>query len=248
MPNRSSLVSASPSFSPARPALATGAQASGGFEAREPVAGRRRERRPTPQFEKVGAVATRYVKYLALFVGAGLISGSVVHFPLAPVRYTVIGAVGAALFAVASVLAERSERGSDGLVRVAISALALALGIGMISGSIQHFQDIPDRAATLIPLGTVLSLAAFVVRNAIRVRRDQLVASFVVVVAFAAVLFVGLHHLAGTVDAADQHGATTSEPAATPAAKDSSPSTPSGAPSSGGATAGETHAADGHGH
>lgn len=248
MSQGSSLVSGPPSYSRARSASATGVQGADAFEAHDAIARRRRERRSTPQFEKVGPVASRYAKYLALFVGAGLISGSVVH--LAPGRYSVIGAIGATLFALASVLTERSERGSGDLVRVAISALALALGIGMISGSRQHFQDIPDRAAALIPIGIVLSLGAFVVRHGIRVRGDQLAACFAVVVAFAVVLFIGLNHLAGRVDvaAADHHGATTSKPAVSLTAKDDAAPKKSVAPTGGPAASEKKHAADGHGH
>jgi hypothetical protein len=124
-----------------------------------------------PQGPSFGALVNRYGQYVALFVGAGLISGSVVHFPLAPTRYAIIGGVGAAIFALASVLGERAGKDAAGLVRLALSSLALALGIGMMSGSVQHFQDIPDRAARLIPIGLLLSAAAFVVRNELRRRR-----------------------------------------------------------------------------
>ena len=121
-------------------------------------------------------VAGRYAEYVALFVGAGLISGAVVHFPLAPARYAVIGGFGAVLFAAASVLADRQSRDPTALVRLAVTSLVLALGIGMISGSIQHFQDIPERAAQLIPIGLAISVAAFVLRNELRPAKDDLAA------------------------------------------------------------------------
>lgn len=111
-------------------------------------------------------------RYVALFVGAGLISGSVVHYPLDPGRYLLIGAVGAALFALASAFHEARARlsGPIELLRFVVASLVLALGIGMISGGIQHFNDIPERAATLIPLGGALSLLAFASRDGHRMR------------------------------------------------------------------------------
>lgn len=138
----------------------------------------------------------QYGKYVALFVGAGLISGSVVHFPLAPVRYAVIGAVGALLFAIASVVSELGDRDPLRLARVAVSSLALAVGIGMVSGSIQHFMDIPDRAALLIPLGVVLSLAAFGIRHGLRLKRTDLalIVPWLIIAVFA--LGFGLSKLA----------------------------------------------------
>jgi YHS domain-containing protein len=147
-------------------------------------------------------VIARYGQYVALFVGAGLISGSVVHFPLAPMRYAVIGGVGAAIFAIASVIGERSSKDAAGLVRVAVTSLVLALGIGMISGSIQHFQDIPDRAATLIPLGLALSIAAFILRNGLRPENEDLAALALWSVTAIVALLIGLGALADRVGAA----------------------------------------------
>jgi hypothetical protein len=115
----------------------------------------------------------RYGGYLGLFVGAGLISGAVVHYPLAPLRYGIIGVVGALLFAIASVLTERRENGGS-MAKVAVSSFILATGVGMVAGGIQHFPDIPDRATVLIPLGLVLSVVAFSVRQGVRPQKDHM--------------------------------------------------------------------------
>lgn len=149
----------------------------------------------------IGDLFAQYGKYVALFVGAGLISGSVVHFPLAPVRYAIIGAVGALVFAIASVVSELGDRDPLRLLRVALSSLALALGIGMISGGIQHFMDIPQRAAVLIPLGVVLSLAAFGSRHGLRMKRVDLavIVPWLIIGVFA--LGFGLSQLAGIASA-----------------------------------------------
>ena len=144
-------------------------------------------------------VVSQYGQYVALFVGAGLISGSVVHFPLAPLRYAIIGAAGGAIFAGASILTDRAGKDAAAIARVAIASLVLALGIGMVSGSIQHFQDIPARAAQLIPLGIVLSVPAFIVRNGFRPKSDDLAAIALWTATAAVVLAVGLGDLAKRV-------------------------------------------------
>src|SRR5215217_7814299 len=44
-----------------------------------------------------------YVLYVALYLGVALTGGSVVHLPLAPGRYLLIGCIGVIVFIVASV-------------------------------------------------------------------------------------------------------------------------------------------------
>lgn len=200
-------------------------------------------------------VVTEYGKYVALFVGAGLISGSVVHFPLAPVRYAIIGGIGGAIFAVASVLADRAGKDTVAVARLAVSSLLLALGIGMISGSIQHFQDIPDRAANLIPLGVALSITAFIVRNDLRPRRDDIAALALWTVTAVLFLGIGLGRLADAVPApaagGDHHA--TEEPAKAKGADTEAKSGDKSAESENSekdseAAAEAEHAEDGHGH
>lgn len=198
--------------------------------------------------DSLTSVVTQYGKYVALFVGAGLISGSVVHFPLAPVRYAIIGGVGGAIFAVASVLSDRAGKDTAAVIRLAISSLLLALGIGMISGSIQHFQDIPDRASRLIPLGVALSISAFIVRNDLRPRRDDIAALALWTVTAVLFLGIGLGKVADAVPApaagGDHHA--TEEPAkADPVEKSAEDAK---AENEAGATEEDGHADDGHGH
>ena len=110
-----------------------------------------------------------YLGHVGYFVGAGLISGGIVHQPLDPARYTTIALAGVAIFIGATVLNEFvlapvRPTGSRA-VRLLVASLALSLGIGMLSGGIQHFLDFPRRAAVLSPVGVVLSFVAYVARN-----------------------------------------------------------------------------------
>lgn len=141
----------------------TAPQSAPGGRAAARRAGRARRKRKQP-------LAGRYIGYVLYFVGAGLISGAVVHHPLDPARYTVVAAVGVLVFLVATLVNEfllTQERPplARGLVVIGASLL-LSFGIGMLSGGLQHFEDFPARAAILVPLGIVVSFIAFVLKDA----------------------------------------------------------------------------------
>lgn len=180
-----------------------------------------------------------YVGYVGYFVGAGLISGGIVHYPLEPARYTAIAVTGIVVFLCATLFNEvlmATERlPRMRLLRVVASSLLLSLGVGMLSGGIQHFNDFPARAATLIPTGLVVSYAAFQVRNAERSRAALRRPATLLVLVVAVALVPGLRSLvpagpavahdhgaasaaATPTDHADDHGAPAPAPAAEQAA------------------------------
>ena len=113
-----------------------------------------------------------YLGYATTFVGAGLISGAVVHHPLDSDRYTMIAAVAAGFFLCATLLNEfvlkRQRPSASSAVAIVLASLALSfgigIGIGMLNGGLQHFEDFPERAAMLIPFGLALSFVAYVLR------------------------------------------------------------------------------------
>lgn len=171
-------------------------------------------------FEVLGS----YGKYVSMFVGAGLISGSVVHFPLAPGRYLLVGACGAVLFTFASIVSEiRSKKASPAhVVKIAVASLLLALGIGMVSGGIQHFQDFPPRAAVLIPLGLGLSTIAFVFRNGYKISGLHRVWLAAGIIWGLLIVGVGLNYVAGSMgeSGSHSHGTEATVPAADEAKHD----------------------------
>ncbi|MEU3750173.1 MULTISPECIES: hypothetical protein [Streptomyces] len=135
----------------------------GGRAAGRRSARSRRRKRSTP-------LSGRYIGYVLYFVGAGLISGAVVHHPLDPARYTVVAIIGVFVFLVATLvnefmLAQERPRFARALVVIGASLL-LSFGIGMLSGGLQHFEDFPARGAVLVPLGIVVSFVAFVLKDA----------------------------------------------------------------------------------
>lgn len=110
-------------------------------------------------------VLSPYLTYVAAFVGASLVSGGVVHYPLNKSYYGALTVLGSVVFVLGAVAKEfLSGNGRPKLNQViplVITSLLLSFGIGMLAGGIQHFSDFPSRAAVLIPLGIVLSFLAY---------------------------------------------------------------------------------------
>lgn len=147
-------------------------------------------------------VLAPYVLYVALYLGVALTGGSVVHLPLDPGRYLLIGAAGVAVFIAASVADARRRHSAGlegpggGLGRYVGWSVALSIGLGMLSGSIQHFLDFPHYAAALLSLGVPVTLAAYIGRERLDVPRPQLLRLGAGAAAFTVALFLGLDLLA----------------------------------------------------
>ena len=125
-------------------------------------------------------VTIPYGIYVMFFLGIGLLSGSLVHFPLDPQRYFVIASIGALLFLIGAYFNEKVinktdmlEQGFGKLMFFLVSSLALAIGIGMISGATQHFNDFPTYAMKLIPIGILLSVIGYVLKNKISLETKE---------------------------------------------------------------------------
>ncbi|MFF3213455.1 hypothetical protein ACFYYB_22600 [Streptomyces sp. NPDC002886] len=196
-----------------------------------PATGRaaRRKRHAGPA--RTRPLAARYLGYVGYFVGAGLISGAVVHHPLDPDRYTRIAAYGALVFLAATVLNEfvltRERPGLPRLLLVMGASLLLSFGIGMLSGGLQHFDDFPARGAVLVPAGLVVSFVAYVIKDADTPARRVFGLVGLAVLVTAALAFLGLREVAASMENAPagghSHGGAEEpaedghDPAATPA-------------------------------
>ncbi|MBT2440535.1 hypothetical protein J7E93_10505 [Streptomyces sp. ISL-36] len=208
------------------------------------------------------SLTARYLGYVGYFVGAGLISGAVVHHPLDPDRYTRIALYGAAVFLAATLLNEfllaHERPGLRRMIVVIGASLALSFGIGMLSGGLQHFEDFPARGAVLVPAGLVVSFIAYVIKDPdIAARRIFGLVGLAVLIT-AALAFLGLREVAasmetspggghshGTADESahgDDHAPATTQPAPAPA----TPTSPEAGPTSAEPTQSAT--SDGHGH
>lgn len=216
--------------------------------------GRRRARKPAP-------LAGRYIGYVLYFVGAGLISGAVVHHPLDPARYTKIAIAGVLVFLTATVVNEFLLATDRPALRRAVliiaASLMLSFGIGMLSGGLQHFEDFPDRGAVLVPLGTAVSFIAFVLKDAESSWRRVFGPLGLAVLLTAAVSFFGLRAVADGLgepsgESGHSHGGATEEEADdehSAAEESTAPTAEPSAPESSAAPEEESgHAEDGHSH
>lgn len=152
-----------------------------------------------------------YVNYVLLFLGMGLISGAIVHMPVDPFKYTLIMLVGAAMFGFASFindLKDRDDLSTSAMVRSLLYSLLLSVGIGMMSGGIQHFSDNPAYSAMLIPIGFGVSLFSFVLKHNQRLSVKRVYAVIAIFAVLALPLKLGLDYIVGDAPAAvsDSHG------------------------------------------
>ncbi|MBT2492905.1 hypothetical protein J7E96_31230 [Streptomyces sp. ISL-96] len=209
------------------------------------------------------ALLARYLGYVGYFVGAGLISGAVVHHPLDPARYTRIAGYGVLVFLAATLLNEyilaEKKPTLPRMAQVMGASLLLSFGIGMLSGGLQHFEDFPDRAAILIPVGVTLSFVAYVLKDAESTWRRIFSVAGLSVLVVVAISFVGLRYVASTIEVPVEGGGHSHGGAAEPAEEGHDEKAPEGTTPSAGATQptsapaapGEAEAPghdDGHGH
>lgn len=196
---------------------------------------------PIPLTQVLPTVVIPFTAYLFLFVGMGLVAGSVVHLGevAAIARYITIGFVGMGLFVLGSYLQE-IRLNPQGLpkrriLQYVIYSLALAVGIGMISGGTQHFLDFPGYASFLLPMGFVLALVAYVLRHNLKLSLRAWNALLIGALALALPLFLGLNHYAHGLPASEAQGGGHhhAAPATVPGAVPTSPAqslTPGAAP------------------
>jgi hypothetical protein len=151
-----------------------------------------------------------YFSYLAMFLGMGLISGSIVHVAQEDMREyaLVLMGVGAMLFALGSYLNEvlfRTGILGDDVLKYVLLSFLVAIGIGMVSGSAQHFFDTPIFASYLAPIGIFVSSAAFAFRQGYVLHRKNWAFLIVLGLAFAAVSHLALRAYAETLPVSTGH-------------------------------------------
>ena len=163
------------------------------------------------------SIYARYVGAMLYFVGAALIAGAVVHYPIDPPVYTVICVVGACVFLLGTVVNEfvfAAERPALGrAVSLVTFSLLLSFGVGLLGGGIQHFEQFPERSAAMTPMGLLMSFAAFVAKDAEGRWRNVVSIFGVGVVLVAGATWFGMTALADTFDPSDHSHGSSSVPA-----------------------------------
>ncbi|GAW28519.1 hypothetical protein [Carboxydocella sp. ULO1] len=151
-----------------------------------------------------------YFVYLMFFLSIGMLSGSIVHMPLNPGRYSIIMSIALVVFVTASYLNEvkidKKNMTPWETAKFLFFSLILSIGIGMISGGIQHFDEEPLYASYLIPFGLVLSFISYVLKNKIALPWKRFAAAFAVILVLAAGIGTGLNQLAHSPGMVSEQG------------------------------------------
>ena len=157
-----------------------------------------------------------YFSYLVMFLGMGLISGSVVHAAQEEMRVYALSlmGIGAVLFSLGSYLNEvlfKTGILGDNVLRYVLLSLLLAIGVGLVSGSTQHFFDTPVFASYLTPIGIFISSVAFAIRQGFVLHSKSWILLIALGLAFAIVFHLALLTYAKTLTVSPGHHGETSE-------------------------------------
>lgn len=198
------------------------------------------------------SIYARYVGAMLYFVGAALIAGAVVHYPIDPPVYTVICVVGALVFLLGTVVNEfvfAAQRPALGrAISLVTFSLLLSFGVGLLGGGIQHFEQFPERSAAMTPVGLLMSFAAFVAKDSEGRWRNVLSIFGAGVVLAAGATWLGMSTLADSMATSDHsHGSSDVPTDQAPAEQAPAPADHHDAPNEDQtASTGDRH--DSHGH
>lgn len=112
----------------------------------------------------------KYLAFVGMFVGAGFISGSIVHLGegVNPWDVSVL-IVGVLFFSISTCVQEfvfnKKDYKQAGVISFIMYSIVLSIGVGMASGGIQHYVDTPFYSAYLIPIGFALGIIAFFLKE-----------------------------------------------------------------------------------
>ncbi len=148
-----------------------------------------------------------YLVYVIYFLGIGMTSSGIVLMPFNPIRYSIILALGLFMFSTGTFINEfvidHKQISLLKILKLVTVSLTLAIGIGMISGGISHFKESPVYASYLIPLGFMISIISFFIKNNYILSKKQLKIFSVGVCLTSVILFTSLsiaanHYLNGS--------------------------------------------------
>jgi hypothetical protein len=155
-------------------------------------------------------IVSSYVVYIIYFLGIGMVSSGIVLMPFNALRYSIILSLGLLLFISGSVYNElvinRQRLTMAESIKLILVSLALAIGIGMISGGISHFKESPTYAAYLIPIGIILSFISFTIKNNYDLDRKSYFLVLATLLVGAILLYVALLILGNLLFPSTPHG------------------------------------------
>lgn len=136
----------------------------------------------------------KYLVYVIYFLGIGMTSSGIVLMPFNHVRYSIILSIGLGLFLTGSVFNEvvinKHHLSAVESIKLVVVSLTLAIGIGMISGGISHFNESPRYVSYLIPLGIAISFISFITKNDFEITKKQKITMFIAVIIVAIIVHI----------------------------------------------------------
>ncbi len=94
---------------------------------------------------------------LIKYIGVSFITGAISHGFFSGTRSLITGIFGIACFIVGTLI----EENTSNTWKTIIAGAVLAVGIGSVTGGLQHFPDSPERSLYIIPVGYVISVILF---------------------------------------------------------------------------------------
>jgi hypothetical protein len=132
---------------------------------------------------------SKYLVYIIYFLGTGMVSSGIVLMPFNVGRYFTILSIGLGLFLAGSLfnelVIEKRHLSAVESIKLVVSSLTLAIGIGMISGGISHFKENPLYVSNLIPLGIIISFISFTLKNNFQLGKIKTLLLFAVITILA---------------------------------------------------------------
>ena len=151
-------------------------------------------------------------------MGIGQIAGGVVHYPIDPSYFTLMAIIGIGIFLAGTWLNEvvlPTERPPGAkIVRLVAASVVLSIGVGGVSGGVQHFLQYPSRSSILISTGLVLAFMGFIWKGSFSARQSLAVG--LCVTGLAAVAFFTLQPLTASIEQSGggghDHGSSVEQP------------------------------------
>lgn len=94
---------------------------------------------------------------LIKYIGISFITGAIAHGFFSGTRSLLTGVFGIICFIIGTIL----EEGKSIHWWTILTGAMLAIGIGAVTGWLQHFPDSPERSVWIIPVGYILSIYYF---------------------------------------------------------------------------------------
>ena len=94
---------------------------------------------------------------LIKYIGISLITGAIAHGFFSGTRQVITAIVGVIVFVIGTLIEKDTEKN----IKIIMLSVGLAIGIGAITGGIQHFPDSPERSVWIVPGGMIISLILF---------------------------------------------------------------------------------------